>query len=323
LPAAKLAQLRDEVHRRREDFEVARLLKLADTRMQQDHVIDPRNDSAIYYLDQAKQAGAAGSALQAQSQEVIKRITQMTRGAIQQRNFGEADRFVTELHGIGAPQATLTSLQRELNAARNSLAVQKPEQPQYLELAQSRLAQAKVTDPDNDSAFFYVTQLRAADPKNAGLAQISNAVEVQILDRARAALDAGDMEKSEALLQKAMSLGGSPDLDALNERIRQKKAGGGDVLQMPEQSLTRLNKLDVQYPARALQGGIEGWVEISYSVGADGAVSNVKVLNATPPRTFESSASKAVSRLRYQPVIQGGKAIAVGTQVRIVYRVPK
>jgi protein TonB len=323
LPAAKLAQLRDEVHRRREDFEVARLLKLADTRIQQERVIDPRNDSAVYYLDQAKQAGATGPALQAQSQEVIKRIAQMIRGAIQQRNFGDADRFLTELHGIGAPQAALNSLQRELNTARNSVAVQKPEQPQYLELAQSRLTQGKVTDPDNDSAYFYVTQLRAADPKNAGLAQISNAVEAQILDRARAALDAGDIEKSEALLQKAMSLGASPDLDALNDRIRQKKAGGGDVLQMPEQSLTRLNKLDVQYPARALQAGVEGWVEISYTVGADGLVSNVKVLNATPPRTFESSASKAVGRLHYQPVIQGGKAIAVGTQVRIVYRVPK
>ena len=40
-------------------------------------------------------------------------------------------------------------------------------------------------------------------------------------------------------------------------------------------------------------------------------------------QTLESSASKAVGHLRYQPVIQGGKAIAVGTQVRIVYRVPK
>ena len=36
-----------------------------------------------------------------------------------------------------------------------------------------------------------------------------------------------------------------------------------------------------------------------------------------------SNSTKAVSRLRYQPVIQAGKAIAVGTQVRIVYRVPK
>jgi TonB family protein len=322
LPAAKLAQLRDEVHRRRDDFEVSRLLKLVDTRMQQDHVIDPHNDSAVYYLDQAKQAGAAGPALQGQTQEVLKRLTQMARTAIQQHNLGDAERVLTEMHGIGAPQAAINSLQRDINLARNAVAAQKPEQPQFLELAQSRLAQGKLTDPDNDSALFYVAQLRAADPKNSGLAQVSAAVQSQITDRARASLDAGDADKAEALVQKASSLGASPDLDALNEKIRQRKAGGY-VLQMPEQSLTRLNKLDVQYPTRALQSNIEGWVELAYSVGADGSVSNIKVLSASPPRTFEASASKAVGHLRYQPVIQGGKAISVGTQVRIVYRVPK
>lgn len=323
LPPAKLAQLRDEVHRRRDDFEVARLLKLVDTRIQQDHVIDPHNDSAVYYLDQAKQAGASGAALQGQAQDLLKRLAQLGHTAVQQRNLNDADRILTEMHGMAAPQAMIASLQRELTAARSQQAAQKPDLPQYLELAQSRLAQGKVTEPDNDSALFYVNQLRAADPKNSGLAQISGAVQAQILDRARVSLDAGDMEKSEALAQLAGGLGVSPDLDALNDRIRQKKAAGGGVLQMPESSLTRLNKLDVQYPVRALQTGVEGWVEIGYTVGPDGAVTNVKVLNAAPPRVFEASASRAVSHLRYQPVVQGGKAIAVGTQVRIVYRVPK
>ena len=322
LPAAKLAQLRDEVHKRRDDFEVSRLLKLVDARMQQDHVIDPHNDSAVYYLDQAKQAGAAGPALQGQAQEVVKRLTQMARTAMQQHNFNDVDRILTELHGAGAPQAAINGLQRDLTLARNSFAAQKSDQPQYLELAQSRLAQGKLTDPDGDSALFYVTQLRAADPKNSGLAQVTGALQSQILDRARASLDAGDADKAETLVQKAGSLGASPDLDALNDKIRQRKAGG-DALQMPEQSLTRLNKLDVQYPTRALQSNVEGWVELSYTVGTDGNVSNIKLLNASPPRTFEASATRAVSHLRYQPVIQGGKAISVGTQVRIVYRVPK
>ena len=322
LPAAKLAQLRDEVHRRRDEFEVSRLLKLADTRLQQDHAIDPRNDSAVYYLDQAKQAGAAGPALQGATQEVLKRLTQMAHSAIQQRNFSDADRIIAELHGLGATQAAIGNLQRDLNLARNQQTTQKPEQPQYLELAQARLAQGKLTDPDNDSALFYVNQLRAADPKNGGLAQITAALQSQIMDRARASLDAGDADKAGALLLKASALGASADVDALNEKIRQKRAGG-EVLQMPEQSLKRIKKLDVQYPARALQSNIEGSVELAYTVGPDGKVSNIKVLNATPPRTFESSATTAVSRLRYQPVIQGGKAISVGTQVRIVYRVPK
>jgi TonB family protein len=322
LPAAKLAQLRDEVHKRRDDFEVSRLLKLVDARMQLDHVIDPHNDSAVYYLDQARQAGAAGPALQGQTQEVLKRLTQMARTAMQQHNFNDVDRILTELHGAGAPQTAINSLQRDLTLARNSLATQKSDQPQYLELAQSRLAQGKLTDPDGDSALFYVTQLRAADPKNSGLAQVAAALQSQILDRARASLDGGDADKAETLVLKAGSLGASPDLDALNDRIRLRKAGG-DALQMPEQSLTRLNKLDVQYPTRALQSNIEGWVELAYTVGADGNVSNIKLLNASPPRTFEVSATRAVSHLRYQPVIQGGKAISVGTQVRIVYRVPK
>jgi TonB family protein len=323
LPPAKLVQLRDEVHRRRDDFEVARLLKLVDTRIQQDHVIDPRNDSAVYYLDQAKQAGASGPALQGQAQDLLKRLVQMGHAAIQQRNFNDADRILTEMHGMSAPQATIASLQRELTLARNQQAAQKPDLPQYLELAQSRLAQGRLTEPDNDSALFYVNQLRTTDPKNSGLAQIIGALQAQILERARSSLDGGDMEKTEALAQLAASLGASSDLDALNDRIRQKKAAGGGVLQMPEQSLTRINKLDVQYPAHALQTGVEGWVELGYTVGSDGAVTNVKILNAAPPKVFEASAAKAVSRLRYQPVVQGGKAIAVGTQVRIVYRVPK
>jgi periplasmic protein TonB len=322
LPPAKLAQLREEVHRRLDEFEVSRLLKLADTRLQQDHVIDPHNDSAVYYLEQAKEAGAAGPALQSQTQEVLKRLTQMAHSAIQQRSFSDADRILTELHGAGAPPAAISSLQRDLNLARNQQTPQKLDQPQYLDLAQSRLAQGKLIDPDNDSALFYVAQLRAADPKNSGLAQISATLQSQILDRAGASLDTGDVDKADALVQKASTLGASPDLDAMNDKIRQKRAGG-EMLQMPEQSLTRLNKLDVQYPPRALVGNVEGWVELAYTVGPSGNVSNVKVLGAAPPRTFESSASKAVSRLHYQPVIQGGKAISVGTQVRIVYRVPK
>jgi periplasmic protein TonB len=323
LPPAKLAQLRDEVHRRRDDVEVARLLKLVDTRIQQDHVIDPHNDSAVFYLDQAKQAGASGPALLGQAQDLQKRLVQLGHSAVQQRNFNDADRILTEMHGMGAPPATIASLQRELTLARNQQAAQKLDLPQYLELAQSRLAQGKLTEPDNDSALFYVNQLRTTDPRNSGLAQIIVALQAQILDRARSSLDGGDMERTEALAQMAASLGASSDLDALNDRIRQKKAARGDVLQMPEQSLTRMNKLDVQYPVRALQANVEGWVEIGYTVGTDGAVTSVKVLNAVPTKVFEASAIKAVSHLRYQPVVQGGRAIAVGTQVRIVYRVPK
>jgi periplasmic protein TonB len=322
LPAAKLAQLRDEVHRRREEFDSTRLLKLVDARLQQEHLIDPRNDNAVYYLAQAKQAGASAPDLQAPTQELLRHLTQAAHTGIEQRHFSDVDRLLAVMHDLGSPAPTMAPLQHDLNAARAQAAQQKAE-PQYLELAQARLAQGKLTDPENDSALFYVNQLRAFDPKNSGLPQISGAVQGQILDRARAALDAGDLEKSEALAQLAASLGGSSELDTFNEKMRARKAAAGDIPQVAEQSLTRLAKLEPQYPSRALESGVEGWVEIAYTVAPNGSVTNVKVVNATPPRVFESAAIKAVSRLRYQPVILDGKAIAVGTMVRIVFRVPK
>ncbi len=193
-------------------------------------MIEPRNDSAAYYLTQARAAGASAAALQPQSQEIYKRLAQTGRAAIDQRRFADADRLLADLHTYGAPAATIASLQHDLNTARAAAAV--PEQPQYLDLAQSRLAQGKVTEPDNDSALFYVNQLRGTDPKNSGLARISGAVQGQILEQARAALDTTQPARAEALLQMAASLGANADLAALNQGRR---AGSGGSLVDPDQ----------------------------------------------------------------------------------------
>ena len=322
LPSAKLAQLREEVHRRRDEFDAGRLLKLVEARVQQDHLIDPRNDSAVYYLEQAKQAGADAADLQSAKDEVLKRLTQMAHTGIEQRRFSDVEHVLAEMRAVGAPAATVTGLQRELSVARSQPAAQKPEQPQYLELAQARLAQGKLTEPDNDSALYYLNQLRAADPKNSAIAQLSGAVQSQILDRANAALGANDMEKAEALAQMAAEVGGSPDLDAFNAKLRQRIAMS-DLPQVAEKTLTRVNKLEVQYPPRAMQDNVQGWVELGYTVAANGSVTNVKIVNSQPANIFDAAATRAVGRLRYKPPLKDGKPISVGTMVRIVFVVPK
>ncbi|HMD27594.1 MAG TPA: TonB family protein [Steroidobacteraceae bacterium] len=322
LPSAKLAQLREEVHRRRDEFDAGRLLKLVEARVQQDHLIDPRNDSAVYYLEQAKQAGADAADYQAAKEDLLKRLSQVVRTAIEQRRFSDVDRVLAEMRAVGAPPATVTGLQRELSVARPQPAAQKPDQPQFLELAQARLAQGKLTEPDNDSALYFLNQLRTADPKNSAIAELKGAVQSQILDRANAALGANDMEKAEALAQMAAEIGSSPDLDAFNGKLRQRFAMS-DLPQVAEKSLTRANKLDVQYPTRAMQDNVEGWVELGYTVAANGSVTNVKIINSQPANIFDAAATRAVGHLRYKPPLKDGKPISVGTMVRIVFVVPK
>jgi TonB family protein len=323
LPAAKLNQLREEMRRKHEEFDVANLVKLVDTRLQQDKLLEPRNDSAVFYFNQARAAGANTAALLVQSQEIYKRLAQITRAAIEARRFAEAERWLAEMRSDGAPAATLAGLQRELSLAHSQQTAAAPEQPQYADLAQARLAQGKVTEPDTDSALFYVNQLRAADPKNSALQRISSAVQAQILEQARTALDAAQTAKAEGLLQMAGDLGASADLNALNERLMQMKLAAAGAPEVPESSLTRVKGVELDYPETALRKNIEGWVELSFEVTADGKVTKVKVLDATPAGIFDVAATRALSHVRYKPIVLGGKPTAVSTKLRIAFRMNK
>ena len=327
LTGAKLNQLRDEVRRRREQSDTGRLVTLIGARLQQDRLIDPHNDSAAFYLDEARQTGVSSAALQAQNQEFIKRATQAARAAIDQRRYGEADRYLTELKNCGAAGPVLAALQHDLNAARSQPPLEKPDQPQFLDLARSRLAQGDVTEPENDSAFYYVNQLRSVDPQNTGLPQIVGAVQQKMIERSREALDAGDLVRAEAMLRQVKSLGDSTDLAALNERLLEAKLkadssalASSGMPEVGENLLTRLKTLQVRYPPRALTREIEGWVEIGYTVTPKGKVVDVKALRADPVGVFEASGTDAVTRLTYKPFIKDGTPIAVTTKIRVAFR---
>jgi TonB family protein len=323
LSNAKLAQLREELRRRHEDADVANWVKLIDSRLQQDKLIEPRNDSAAFYLGQARAAGASVATLQPQTQEIYKRLAQMVHTDIDQRHFADADRLLADMHNYGLPATGLASLQHDLNAARTSQAATTSDHPQYLELAQSRLTQGKVTEPDNDSALYYVNQLRATDPSNSGLARMSSAVQAAILDQARAALDANQPAKAESLLQTAAGLGASADLAPLNQRLAQMKAASDGPPLVTEASLTRVRGIELDYPDEALRKGVEGWVDLSFQVTADGKVTKVMVLDSSPPKVFDGAASRALSRMRYKPVLQGGKPIVVNAKLRIAFHLQK
>ena len=325
LNPAKLTQLRDELRRRHEEAGIENLVKLIDARLQQDKLIEPHNDSAAYYLGQARAAGASAAALQPQIQELDKRLAQTVRADIDQRRFEDADLFLADLHGYGVPAATVAALQHDLDAARGAqaAAAAPPPRPSSLDLAQSRLSQGKVTEPDNDSALFYVNQLREADPKNSALPRLSSAVQAQILDQARAALDAAQPARAEALLQMAAGLGASAELTTLNQRLAQAKLASAGPPEVTEGDLTKVKAIELEYPVGALSKGVEGWVSVSYTVTAEGKVTGVKVLDSSPAGVFEAAATQALSRVRYKPMLRGGKPIAVVTKLRIAFRMAK
>ena len=66
-----------------------------------------------------------------------------------------------------------------------------------------------------------------------------------------------------------------------------------------EPELSRLIAVDPKYPPSAASSGIEGFVEVSYTVTALGRVENAVVTAAEPTGVFEQTALAAISRWRY------------------------
>jgi protein TonB len=322
---SKLNQLREDLRRHRADTDDTRLVALIDARMQQDQLADPPNDSAVYYLSQARKAGATSSALQVQFRELSRRLTLAARSAIAQRQLDEADRFAADLRSIGVPLSQVAGLQRDIGVARAQRApVAEPEAPRFADLVRTRLAQGSVIEPQNDSALHYLNQLKATDPQNVSIGPLSKAVQTQIVAQAGESLDASLPGQTEALLQIASSLGPSPEADALRDRLR--APGAGAIVgprEVAEASLTRTRPLQIEYPSYALSKKIEGDVEVGYTVTPKGLVSDLKVISADSPGVFDIAATSAVSRLRYKPVVEAGKPIAVSTKILVKFRVAK
>lgn len=54
-----------------------------------------------------------------------------------------------------------------------------------------------------------------------------------------------------------------------------------------------------QYPIKAAQDKVEGFVTLSFKVSKDGSVQNVKVTESKPPQVFDAAAIAAVSKWEF------------------------
>ncbi|HQW80281.1 MAG: energy transducer TonB [Rhodanobacteraceae bacterium] len=64
------------------------------------------------------------------------------------------------------------------------------------------------------------------------------------------------------------------------------------------------------YPAAAARRKQEGWVEVSFTVGTNGSVSNVDVVRAQPRGVFDRDATRAVAQWQFEPAMDNGKAVS-------------
>lgn len=77
------------------------------------------------------------------------------------------------------------------------------------------------------------------------------------------------------------------------------------------------------YPTRAQRAGIEGQVVVELTIGPDGAVTEARVVEASPPQVFDEAALKAARKWRFEPKRADGAPVSWMARQTISFKMKK
>ena len=296
----------------------ATYLRLAKARLASGALIEPSEDNARYYVEAARQIIPEDAAVQETSRLLQKQLLNRAATAASAGNAADTERWLANADSVGAPRQEMTAIRRALQdtligarAARmNSLT-----QSFAAALAANRLVQ-----PANDNAKSYLLALISTDGNSPAVASARQSLGSAFVNEVRGAVGRNDLAAAETWLNEAHTVGYSGDglttatADVAAARLKtvQRSAPVG------ENPLERIEYVAPKFPSSVRNRGITGWVELEFTVLADGSTTNVVVTNSAPRRTFDNAAMTAVGQWRYKPVVaRDGKVVEQRAAVRI------
>ena len=99
-------------------------------------------------------------------------------------------------------------------------------------------------------------------------------------------------------ISTGMNKGDGPSLGSL---------GGGNGLSGFDTDVIPIVRVAASYPQRARQARLEGYVTMDVTIGPDGSVNDVSVIESSPPRLFDQSAMQAMRKWKFRPKFVDGQ----------------
>jgi TonB family protein len=84
-------------------------------------------------------------------------------------------------------------------------------------------------------------------------------------------------------------------------------------------ALTRTKYSAPKYPRSAQRRNQSGWVDVVFTVTTDGSVKDIKIRESEPGDTFVNSATKAIEKWEFEPVLENGQVVEKRAGVRLMF----
>jgi protein TonB len=84
--------------------------------------------------------------------------------------------------------------------------------------------------------------------------------------------------------------------------------------------LPRAREVAPDYPTQAFINGIEGWVDVDFTITPEGVPDNLRVRDSSPRRTFDRAALDSVRQWRFVPILDNGAPVARRATLRVRFQ---
>lgn len=259
--------------------------------------------------------------------------------ALDQGRFDDARALVERIRGALPSHAGAKALAQKIwpevsptLPSRESLAIPAPEVPRVArvetptpaperpkvdpvkeasEAFNAAMAAGRLLTPPDSSAKHFVAVLDRTDANHEATRRARSVLSLELLSRATQSIEGLDPEAAGIWIDEAESLLGGND-----EGVRRARSTLTDQLiamesakPVPASALKISTYVAPEYPQRALERNLQGWVDIEFTVGTDGKTRNVSVTASSHEAFFRREATDAVGKWQFEPRMFMGRAI--------------
>jgi protein TonB len=173
-------------------------------------------------------------------------------------------------------------------------------------------------DPPGENAYERLLEVRERNPNSDAVRAEQQRLAFALVENARTALAANEFTTADRVLKAADTL--VPGMNTVRS-LQQQVAAAQEQVQANTIAqaalLPRRHEVPATYPEAARRDGVEGWVDVEFTITADGDTEDLIVRDADPREVFEKAAVDAVKRWKFEPILKDGTPVSQRALLRV------
>ena len=299
----------DELNTARSEQRAEDVLAMANARLEDGDLLSPANDNARYYYELALSNDPENTAARQGLNVIASKLAIQARSEIDNRNLDSAEELLDEAIALDSSNSEIAAAVGALSSKRDEIAAERRRQAEEKRRAETeqkqRAARAEAERKAAEERAAQVAAEREARAAAELAAQQTAATEGSDTATGDARATAEDAEGIEAA--------STADVDAAPSTTPAAASPAA------VSSLKRIKYVAPKYPRAAQRRNLSGWVDVVFTVSADGSVKDIEIRNSEPGETFVNAATKAVEKWQFEPVVENGTIVEKLVGVRMLF----